>query len=617
VSPVNKKTNGVVVMNMEFRGARGRWPATAWLAVGVLAWACTGRALAQAETLPGGATPGGALPEREAPRLVRPAPREVVPIPPVIDRPLDIEEGPRITVSRFVLEGASDHPGRGLTRDTLGGLLEELRRAQPEAGYTIGQLQEVANRITQAYRDAGLILSTAYVPAQDVVDGQVTVAVLEGRWGEVRLEGNERYSDALLRKPFSAYQGQVVTAEDVESALLLASDYPGITLYGVFQPGESVGETALTVKVQDERPYGALLRLDNHGSEFTGEWRTRADLWLNNPLGLADRLNATLLKAFDPANNLYGGLRYQTQYLGPDWTVGVGINRNSFDVGADLANLGISGDTTVANLFVRKSLLRSRRRNLYGQLDFARKRAEVEGGVRESQDDLAVLTAELGVYETFDELLFGKGAINDGQLQVAHGFGGLLGAMDGDADPDSSRLIEGGGAANENVGAEFTKVVARYSRLQTLAPNQFLRFTAAGQWSPDPLVSVEQFSIGGPTSVRAFPVSEYLADSGATASLEYIVNAPGFADKPAFRNLTWGQVLQVSVFADYGIGWLNDSIEASSDEFTNMSAAGAALQLSIPGELLTRLQVATPLEDREPSNDRDPQVFFEVTYQFD
>ena len=71
-------------------------------------------------------------------------------------------------------------------------------------------------------------------------------------------------------------------------------------------------------------------------------------------------------------------------------------------------------------------------------------------------------------------------------------------------------------------------------------------------------ITLEQFDVGGPASVRAYPVSELLADSAMFASLEYTLDAPGFSDQPAgFRGLTWGEVLRVSFFADYAHGRVN------------------------------------------------------------
>ena len=157
---------------------------------------------------------------------------------------------------------------------------------------------------------------------------------------------------------------------------------------------------------------------------------------------------------------------------------------------------------------------------------------------------------------------------------------------------------------------EFDKVALQIQRLQRLTQYTSLVLRVDGQYTSDPLVSLEQFSMGGPDSVRAYPVAEALAEKGGVASLELILGAPGFAGRPAFGSHTWGQILQLSVFADYAHGELNEPVSAQQDGSVNLAGAGVSVQFSLPGRVFTRLDVATPLTDRDPANGRDPQYYF-------
>jgi hemolysin activation/secretion protein len=88
-----------------------------------------------------------------------------------------------------------------------------------------------------------------------------------------------------------------------------------------------------------------------------------------------------------------------------------------------------------------------------------------------------------------------------------------------------------------------------------------------------------------------------------------MLGAPGFASRPAFGNVTWGQVLQLSLFGDYAKGRLNPPLLSSQEQSFELSGVGAALQLSVPGHVFARVDVATPLSNRSASNDRDPQYY--------
>jgi len=189
----------------------------------------------------------------------------------------------------------------------------------------------------------------------------------------------------------------------------------------------------------------------------------------------------------------------------------------------------------------------------------------------------------------------------------------VLGAMDA---YDPTNTTANSHVSRLGASGEFNKVSLQLQRLQRITQYTSVVFRVDGQFTNDPLVSLEQFSMGGPDSVRAYPVAEVLAEKGGVASLELITGAPGFANRPAFGNSTWGQVLQVSLFVDYANGKLNDPLVAAQTKSSRLAGAGIGLQFSLPGRVFSRLDVATPLTDRDPSNDRDPLYYFRFGMNF-
>src|SRR4029077_15576025 len=81
--------------------------------------------------------------------------------------------------------------------------------------------------------------------------------------------------------------------------------------------------------------------------------------------------------------------------------------------------------------------------------------------------------------------------------------------------------------------------------------DSYLILRATGQLASDRLLSPERFAIGGYYSVRGYPVSELLGDTGYTASAELGVPVPSIAKVP-FTNLTWKELVQVAAFIDHG-----------------------------------------------------------------
>lgn len=561
-----------------------------------------------AAPLPGGATPGGAQPSLPAPPVATP-PAELFPVPPVIERPLDIDEGPMLEVQSFKLEGVVDHPKQGVSAAEVQDLVDAERKKHPK-GFTIGRMQEVANAVTKYYRAKGFILAQAYVPAQDVRSGVVVIRVLEGKLGMVEVEGNKLFSTQVISAPFMGLVGKSVTKDALEDAVLRLSDTQGLSAFTVLRPGDQVGETNALVKAQKEDRYQFAVRVDNHGTEFTGDTRLLLDGAINNVSGAGDVLSATLVNTSRPSNSLYGDMRYQRPAYHPGAYWGLSVSKNRFEVGEPLDALGLEGDTSIAELFLRDAFVRSRERNLYGNLSFAVKRADLTENSNDfTSDKLSVLGVEVN-YDDIDTRYHG---INQLYASVSHGFPDLFGAMgdQGDGSVPSSRR----GGSLEYAGGDFDKLQVGYTRWQNLARNHSLLLRMQGQYSNDLLTSLEQFAMGGPESVRAYPVSEFLMDKAYFLSLEYVANAPGFSDKPAFKGRTWGELLQFSVFFDTASGWLKDPLPAEDDHVT-LSGVGVGAQLTMAKRFDAKLTVAKPTTSRDPSNGHDPQVFLNMRYEF-
>ena len=318
-------------------------------------------------------------------------------------------------------------------------LVDRLReeRLDRDTGMTIGQMQEVANAVTQYYRDAGFILAQAFIPAQEVADGEVTIEVLEGTLGSVLAEGNKNFSDEVLAAPFQDLIDAPVTASSIESSILLLTDLAGLGVFGVFQPGQEVGTSDLILKVQQERTWEASARYDNHGTRFTGERRVFTELTLNNMARRGDRLSWTMLQQYEPKNSFFGSLKYERPIFMPGLSLTALYSRNSFDVGAELRALNVGGVSKTGTAFLKYAVLRSRQKNLYVQAGASRKQAETK------VDRAVVARDDLSVFESsviFDLIDPATRSINIGSLGVSVGLGDLLGGM-GDHDTVATRQI--------------------------------------------------------------------------------------------------------------------------------------------------------------------------------
>jgi hemolysin activation/secretion protein len=591
---------------MTERKAQGRG---IWIHGAVAAWAMFLVVVAlPAAAQVDNAAPGRILPDSIKPGAAepRPLPRErdffegeVISPPPAEVPAAPAADAPRFAVSGIRLEGVVENEDLGVRRADLETIVADALTGS--ARLSLDDLRAVAGAITGYYRDRGFVLAQAYVPKQTVDDGTVTIRVVPGLLGDVVGEGNRDYDDEQLQKPFRSLFDNPVIDERIETALLVLRDFPGLAAAGVFTRGSRPGTADLKVAVEDENPHDFYLNVDDHGSEFLGRYRARVDWVWNNPLGRADQLVLAGLHTLDPDNSAYGAVDYRIPFFPLNSRTplffGLGLSYNEFDVGDVLEALGLNGVTERAGLYVAKDFRRTRTFDFTGELGFDRKRAITRRDETQlSRDELSVFRGALRI-RAQDAAIFGQPGVTRLAFDWSHGEGDLLDSMAPVDAPEASRI----GAGGVRAGGDFDKFNLRLDRLQRFGSVVSLLARASAQESDDLLVSLEQFPLGGPESVRAYPLSTFLVDSGYFASLEIAFDPPSDPTRvnSSFLGRLWRDALKFSVFADYAEGDLNDPLPNQPEEVT-MAGAGLGLRLNFSDRFQLLVSAARPFGTRPP-----------------
>ncbi|WP_134605114.1 POTRA domain-containing protein, partial [Pseudomonas aeruginosa] len=227
---------------------------------------------------------GQALRDVESRRLNLPAPVELDAERPSpedgVSRAAE-EGGPTVLVKRFQLSGNRQFDDRRLLA-----LLHDL----PGQELNLSQLHAAAARIGDFYQEKGYVLARAFLPAQEIQDGTVRIEVLEGRYGRIELHNTSRTLDRVLLRPLSALERDTaVQGSELERALLLLSDIPGLQAKGTLLPGQAQGTTDLRVEARPGPLVGGRLEADNYGGRYMGEYRLGTTLDFNSPLRLGDQ----------------------------------------------------------------------------------------------------------------------------------------------------------------------------------------------------------------------------------------------------------------------------------------------------------------------------------------
>jgi hemolysin activation/secretion protein len=405
----------------------------------------------------------------------------------------------------------------------------------------LSQINEAAVKITRLYRDKGMSIAEAFIPQQQVEDGKVRIAVLEGVVGEVKVSGNTNYNSEFIREHVvEALGSAVLTNIGLEKGLLTLNRNPGLVTTSLIAPGAKPGTVDILVNAQDEGPAKGRLEYNNYGSDTVSANRYIASAEAINLADTGANLKAQALFGDRPSELSHYSLGLTAPLNRIGTRIGLSVSSGSYDVTKVFADLGIRGESSSGSIYVNHPFILERSMALTGEL-----------GIRGSDADFFVLNQTTAQDKTrsiyamvsseFDTLS-GKSALS---AELSLGLGGALGGME-DA-TNSSRT----GADNQ-----FTKLRlnAAYSRPVYQTWSMFAGGSA--QWANNSLVSGEEWQVGGAGSVRGFAPGVISGSGGYQGTLEMRYTQMGDIPWTAYG------------FIDHGVVTRKNPLIAQSDMST-------------------------------------------------
>jgi hemolysin activation/secretion protein len=377
----------------------------------------------------------------------------------------------------------------------------------PEEGknLSLNDLDELADRISDAYHDHGYVLDTAYVVAQTVQNGVVRIDVVEARYGKIVAQNHSEVADHVINATLSPLRsGQAVSSYTLQRSLLLASDIPGASVNSVAQPGTEVGTSDIVVDVTSAPRYTGTLGLDDYGNRYTDRVRLSGSFAVNGLFHQGDVLNVSGVSSGAGLN--YGIISYKYLLNGQGTVLGASVSGLDYHLRNRLSALHAHGKATVQSLNLTHPFIRNMAGNLYGQIEFDHKRLiddiDLAGIATKRHSNLWVATLagdqrdHTGV--TNFNISAGHGRLYFDNLQSE--FADLLGPR---------------------AAGSFTKITYSISRLQQLTQVDAIYVGFSGQHSNKNLDTSEQFYLGGPSTVRGYDVGAVSGAQGYLANIEY------------------------------------------------------------------------------------------------
>lgn len=500
---------------------------------------------------------------------IPPTPTPEQPAPKLSIEPRSVAASPAVDTAKITVNRLSVTGGRVYSEAEL----LAFTGFEPGSMLTLTELRGMAAKIADHYHRNGYFVAQAYLPAQDIENGVVTIAVIEGHYGKVILQNQSGLSDDVANRILSGLNsGDTIASAPLESRLLMLSDLPGVSVKSTLVPGAAFGTSDLIVELHPGKTISGSIDADNAGSRYTGEYRVGATVNLNNMAGLGDVASLRVLTSGSGLS--YARISYQVPF--GKAVAGIAYSYLTYSLGREFEHLDANGTAEVATLYGGYSLIRSRKTNLSAHLALDAKtfqdRIDAVNPPSVTDKKVQALTASL-IGDHRDS--FAGGGVS--AFSLAWTTGNL------DIETPAARTID---AATAQTNGHYNKLGFNAMRLQNVTDVVSLYGAISGQVASKNLDVSEKMSLGGMYGVRAYPVGEAYADEGYLMTLEARLLLPKFSQQMP------GQVHLIA-FADSGTVTINKNAwDSSIDNRRTLSGAGLGLSWIDPGNFAVRTYYA-------------------------
>ena len=188
----------------------------------------------------------------------------------------------------FALQQVIWNPSEILTREQIQSVTASYIGKQ----VTLKDLHEMADKITNIYRDKGYMTCGAVLPPQRIHDGVVEIRLIEGKTGTVNLTGNRYTKTGYIMNRIGLKPGEIANTEKLNRDLRWFQGTNDVQLRVVMKPGAEEGTTDYDIMAFEPQNQSVTLYTDNDGYESSGRWRAGIFYNMKSVSGHRDSLRA-------------------------------------------------------------------------------------------------------------------------------------------------------------------------------------------------------------------------------------------------------------------------------------------------------------------------------------
>lgn len=463
---------------------------------------------------------------------------------------------------------------------------------------TSEELQQLRYELTLLYVNAGYINSGVIIPDQQVKDGEIVLQVVEGELTRIDVGDGGSLNPEYIRGRVALGADKPLNINSLRESLQLLQQDPLVRrIDSRLEPGDRPGESVLSVNVEEKSPYVFGLSLNNHRSPSIGSYQADVTAAHRNLTGWGDTLGLrySMTEGLDDIE-----LSYRYPLTARGLTLELDAQRSDSEVVEEPFNdIDVESESSDYSLGLHYPLRRSLNRSFDFSARLERRKSETfllgrpfsfSDGVDDGVSRVTVLrliadwvdrreNQVLAFRSTFSVGLDAFGAtINKGTL---------------DGEPDG----------------QFFAWLGQFQYARRFGENNNQLIVRADmQLSRDPLLPLEQFAVGGASTVRGYRENQLVRDNGVIGSVELRM--------PVLHDEAGQSTTQLVVFTDIGRAWNEDR---ATPEPSYISSAGLGLRWDPTPQWHAELYGAVPFRNVDGGDEHDLQdsgIHFLLNYQY-
>ncbi len=455
--------------------------------------------------------------------------------------PMAVSANPVFVIKGFDIKGENPLPD-GETSKVLAPFLR--------TDASLASLQSATQALESAMRDKGFALHRVVLPPQEL-GSTVTLNIVKFVLGKVTVEGVAQYTEANIRASLpELVEGAAPNFRTLAVQTAIANESQGKQVQVALKESETADQIDARIVVKESKPWNLSTSLSNTGSNATGNDRFTLAGGHANVFGRDHQITGAYTTSLErPGAVKQLGLNYRV----PLYPLGgvVGLNFTRSDVVGNFGAFTSTGAGETMGLNYNHYLPPDGGYRSYfgvGLDDKLFKAAEVNGVAVQTLRRSRPLTLTYNARVESDAAVWGYSA--DLAFNMTAGDGNNLVAYQS----EDTRITS----------ANWRALRGSANYLTSFAGGWLWSVRGQFQYSPDALISGEQFGIGGASSVRGTGERPVAGDSGLLASSEI-----------STRELAPG--LRLLGFID--AGWLSNNNANGNPKPSNDSLANVGLGL--------------------------------------